>query len=156
VTAIPHRTIALCLIATFGSSALASPSSQQDPAVVEAVRRQVQGFQQYDRLKVKLHDGSKKTGCLTKTEQDGFFIGWGPDSAATRILYGDVADVKKDKRGPLQNALRGVVSVAAVGGAVLGVMKIGSNTPKTMAVKVPAAVAVGYTGAYAAASQTCR
>ena len=155
MTTIAHRTIALCLIATIGASARANPSGQQDPAVVEAIRRQVQGFQQNDRLKVKLHNGSKETGCLLRTEQDGFSIGWGPH-AGPKILYGDVADVKKDKRGPLQKVLRGVVSVAAVGGAVFGVMKIGSNTSKTMAVKVPAAVAVGYAGAYAAASQTCR
>ena len=95
-----HKTIAVCLLTAICVSARATPGVQQDPDAVERIRQQVEGFQQKDRLKVKLHDGSEATGCLARTEPDGFVIG-GLHSWSQRIPYGNVAEIRKDKRGPL-------------------------------------------------------
>jgi hypothetical protein len=123
--------------------------------VADKIRQQVETFQTRDRLKVKLRDGSEKVGCMGQIEPDGFLVVRGVDRGE-KILYGDVLDVRKDKRGTLSKVLRSAVSIAAVGGAVFGVMKIGSNTSKTQAVKIPVAFAVASIGGQNAAARVCR
>ena len=125
--------VVACLLAAISDPALANPGSQRDPDAAEVIRRKVEAFREKDLLRVRLHDTSERLGCLKGTESDGLFIG-PPEGAGQKLLYGDIAAVTRQER---PNFLRRVViPVAALTGVVFGAAKIGSNTPKTMVLKV--------------------
>jgi hypothetical protein len=125
--------MAACLLAAVCNPASANPRSQKDPGAAEAIRLEVEGFREKDLLRVRLHDGSERLGCLKGIESDGLRIG-PPKGDRQKLLYRDVAAVTREQS---PNFVRRVVlPVAALAGAILGTTKIGSNTPKTVALKV--------------------
>jgi hypothetical protein len=130
------------LLLTFLSAVcMAAPGSQENPNA-EEIRRQVGRFREKDLLRVTLQDTSEKLGCLQRSEPDGFFISprGGPEE---KISYVDVAAVKKDQPTKLKRVLRGVARAGVAAGLLFGIVKIGSNTPKTVAAKIWVGSAAG-------------
>ena len=131
----------VCLLVVFCEPLPASRGTQKDSGPTEKIRQEVERFRENDLLRVVFHDGSEKWGCLKRTETEGLLLG-APNAFEEKVLYSDIATVKRGDRSRLQKFLRGVLGAATVGAVWFGVAKVGSNTPKTMAVKVPAGLAL--------------
>jgi hypothetical protein len=133
--------IAACLLAAICDAASAT-TGQKDPGVAEAIRQQVEGFSEKDLLRVKLHDNSERLGCLRTIELDGLVIGT-PKGDVQTLLYGDIAAVAKEQTRRPNFLRRTLIPLAAVAGVIFGTAKIGSNTPKTVALKIYVGSGVG-------------
>jgi hypothetical protein len=134
--------IAACLLAAICDPASARPGFQQDPGAVEAIRQDVAGFLEKDLLRLRLHDGSERVGCLKGVESDGLLIGI-PKGAVLKLLYSDIAAVAREQPRRPNFLRRVVIPVAALAGVIFGTVKTGSNTPKTVFVKVELGSAAG-------------
>ena len=137
-------TVAVCVLAC--KTAEAIPSSQNSPDAAADMRRQVETFREKDLLRVTLRNNSERLGCLSGTEVDGFVLDppfYSPHRAAgsrERILFADILAVKREPRPNFFS--RVVMPITVFAGLIYGAVKIGSNTPKTVAVKVEVAGAV--------------
>jgi hypothetical protein len=133
--------IAVCLLTTIREP-LSVLGSQSDSGAAEAIRQKVEGFRERDLLKVRLHDNSERLGCLKAIESDGLLIGL-PDGGGQKLLYGDIATVTREQPQRATLLRRVVLPVAALTGVIFGAAKIGSNTPKTVALKIYLGSGVG-------------
>ena len=139
--------IVVCLLATVCVPASVTAGSKQDSDA--EIRRQVEQFKEKDLLRVKLRDNSEKRRCLRAAESDGLLLvapayhPFSPGGAEERVLYKDVASVKREQPHRPNFLRRVVLPFAALAGVVFATVKIGSNTPKTVAVKVEVGGAAG-------------
>ena len=134
--------IAACLLAAVCDPASAKPGSQKDPGAAEAIRHNVAGFREKDLLRLRLYDGSERLGCLKGVESDGLLIGTARGTSQ-KLLYGDIAAVTREQPQRPNFLRRVVIPVAALAGVIFGTVKIGSNTPKTVFLKVELGSAAG-------------
>ena len=150
--------VIVCLLASAGVHALASPTQSSDE--VQKIRVQVEQFKRKDFLQVKLHNNSEMKGCFKRLEVDAFVIGppgGHPGSAAEQLIpYADVLTVKKEKRSFLKRLLDGTLIAAYIGAVGCGLAKVGANTPKTKAVKAYVGLALLYPLVYGLAVRGCR
>lgn len=146
--------LTVCLLGAICDRALAVPNPQKDSNAAEKIRQQVEKLPAKERLRVKLQDTSERRSCLQGTELDGFFIG-PTESIKEKVLYVDVAAVKSDEPRPRNKVLRGIIHAGAAAVVVFGLVKIGSNTPKTVVAKIYLGSAIGY-GIGHASPRPCR